>query len=56
MIGVNLSGVWRTVKAAVPKMIDAGNGGSIVITSSTAGVKGMAGIGHYVSAKHGVVG
>jgi NAD(P)-dependent dehydrogenase (short-subunit alcohol dehydrogenase family) len=56
MIAVNLSGVWRTLKAAIPKMIDAGNGGSIVITSSTAGVKGMAGTAHYVSAKHGVVG
>jgi SDR family mycofactocin-dependent oxidoreductase len=56
MIAVNLSGVWRTIKAAVPKMIEAGNGGSIVITSSTAGVKGMAGAGHYVTAKHGVVG
>ena len=56
MIAVNLSGVWRTIKAAVPKMIDAGNGGSIVITSSTAGAKGMAGSAHYVSAKHGVVG
>jgi SDR family mycofactocin-dependent oxidoreductase len=56
MIAVNLSGVWRTVKAGIPKMIEAGNGGSIVLTSSTAGVKGMAGIGHYVSAKHGVVG
>jgi SDR family mycofactocin-dependent oxidoreductase len=56
MIAVNLSGVWRTVKAAVPKMIEAGNGGSIVLTSSTAGVKGMAGATHYVTAKHGVVG
>jgi (+)-trans-carveol dehydrogenase len=56
MIAVNLSGVWRTVKAGVPTMIDAGNGGAIVLTSSTAGVKGMAGIGHYVSAKHGLVG
>jgi NAD(P)-dependent dehydrogenase (short-subunit alcohol dehydrogenase family) len=37
-------------------MVDAGNGGSIVITSSTAGIKGMAGIAHYDSAKHGVVG
>ena len=37
-------------------MIDAGNGGSIVITSSTAGIKGMAGIAHYDSSKHGVVG
>lgn len=56
MIAVNLSGVWRTIKAAVPNMIDAGNGGSIVITSSTAGVKGMRSSAHYVSAKHGVVG
>jgi SDR family mycofactocin-dependent oxidoreductase len=56
MIAVNLSGVWRTVKAGVPKMIEAGNGGAIVLTSSTAGVKGMEGIGHYVAAKHGVVG
>ena len=37
-------------------MIDAGNGGSIIITSSTAGIKGMAGIAHYDSSKHGVVG
>jgi NAD(P)-dependent dehydrogenase (short-subunit alcohol dehydrogenase family) len=48
--------VWKTVKAAAPVMIEAGNGGSIVITSSTAGVKGLTGIGHYVAAKHGVVG
>ena len=55
-IAVNLTGVWKTLKAAIPAMIDAGNGGSIVITSSTAGIKGMAGIAHYDSAKHGVVG
>jgi SDR family mycofactocin-dependent oxidoreductase len=57
MIAVNLTGVWKTVKAAVPAMIEAGNGGSIVITSSTGGVKGLPGIGaHYAAAKHGVVG
>lgn len=56
MIAVNLTGVWKTVKAAIPAMIDAGNGGSIVITSSTAGIKGMARTGHYVAAKHGLVG
>lgn len=56
MIAVNLTGVWKTIKAAVPSMIAAGNGGSIVLTSSTAGIKGMAGIAHYDSAKHGVVG
>jgi SDR family mycofactocin-dependent oxidoreductase len=55
-IAVNLTGVWKTLKAAIPSMIDAGNGGSIVITSSTAGIKGMAGIAHYDSSKHGVVG
>jgi SDR family mycofactocin-dependent oxidoreductase len=56
MIAVNLTGVFKTVRAAAPKMIEAGNGGSIVITSSTAGVKGFPGTAHYVSAKHGVVG
>ncbi len=55
-IAVNLTGVWKTLKAAIPSMIEAGNGGSIVITSSTAGLKGMAGIAHYDSSKHGVVG
>ncbi|MGH3468478.1 MAG: SDR family oxidoreductase, partial [Thermocrispum sp.] len=56
MIAVNLTGVWKTVRAAAPAMIDAGNGGCIVLTSSTAGIKGMAKAGHYVAAKHGVVG
>ena len=55
-IAVNLTGVWKTLKAAIPAMINAGNGGSIIITSSTAGLKGMAGIAHYDSSKHGVVG
>jgi SDR family mycofactocin-dependent oxidoreductase len=56
MIAVNLTGVWKTVKAAAPAMIEAGNGGCIVITSSTAGVKGLPHSGHYVATKHGVVG
>ncbi|GAA1224565.1 mycofactocin-coupled SDR family oxidoreductase [Pseudonocardia alaniniphila] len=56
MIAVNLTGVWKTVKAAVPAMIQAGNGGSIIITSSTAGLKGFPSAAHYVSAKHGLVG
>ena len=55
-IGVNLTGVWHTAKAAIPHMIDAGNGGSIVLTSSAAGLKAMQNIADYVSAKHGVVG
>jgi SDR family mycofactocin-dependent oxidoreductase len=56
MLAVNLTGVFKTVRAAAPHMIAAGNGGAIVLTSSTAGFKGMTGIGHYVAAKHGVVG
>jgi (+)-trans-carveol dehydrogenase len=56
MIDTNLSGVWRTTRAAVPHLIAGGNGGSIILTSSTAGLKGQPGIGHYVAAKHGVVG
>jgi NAD(P)-dependent dehydrogenase (short-subunit alcohol dehydrogenase family) len=48
--------VWHTAKAAVPHMIAAGNGGAIILTSSAAGLMAYPGIGHYVSAKHGVVG
>jgi len=56
VIDTNLSGVWRTTKAAVPHLIAGGKGGSIVLTSSIAGLIGQPGIGHYVAAKHGVVG
>jgi SDR family mycofactocin-dependent oxidoreductase len=56
MIDINLTGVWRTLKAAVPPMIDAGNGGSIVTISSVAGIKALPGQAHYSAAKHGVVG
>lgn len=56
MIDVNLTGCWNTVKAAIPHLTTNGKGGSIVMTSSVAGLKGMANIGHYVAAKHGLVG
>jgi (+)-trans-carveol dehydrogenase len=56
VVDVNLTGVWRTVKAAVPAMLAAGNGGSIVLTSSLAGLKGYSNIAGYVAAKHGVNG
>jgi (+)-trans-carveol dehydrogenase len=56
MLDINLTGVWHTAKAAVPHMIAAGNGGAIILTSSAAGLMAYPGIGHYVSAKHGVVG
>ncbi|MGY1667136.1 mycofactocin-coupled SDR family oxidoreductase [Geodermatophilus sp. SYSU D00696] len=56
MIDVNLTGVWRTAKVAVPHVIEGGRGGSIIMTSSTAGLQGFPNFAHYVAAKHGVVG
>ncbi|MET0901589.1 MAG: mycofactocin-coupled SDR family oxidoreductase [Mycobacterium sp.] len=56
VLDVNLTGVWNTVKATVPSMIAAGNGGSIITISSAAGVKAVPGCGHYCASKFGVVG
>jgi (+)-trans-carveol dehydrogenase len=56
VIDINLTGVWRTCRAAVPAMVEAGNGGSIVITSSVAGNRAYPNLGHYVASKHGVIG
>jgi NAD(P)-dependent dehydrogenase (short-subunit alcohol dehydrogenase family) len=56
MLDVNLTGVWKTVKAAIPPMIRQNTGGSIILTSSIAGLAGAGNLGHYVAAKHGVVG
>jgi NAD(P)-dependent dehydrogenase (short-subunit alcohol dehydrogenase family) len=56
VIDVNLNGTWRTIRAVVPAMIDAGNGGSIIVVSSAAGIKATAGNGHYSASKHGLVG
>ncbi len=55
-IDVLLTGVWHTVKATVPAMIDAGRGGSIVVIGSAVGTKATQGLAHYVTAKHGLVG
>jgi (+)-trans-carveol dehydrogenase len=55
MIDVNLTGVWHTAKATIPHLRAAG-GGSMVLISSTAGLQGSPHAGHYVAAKHGVVG
>jgi SDR family mycofactocin-dependent oxidoreductase len=55
-IDVNLTGVWLTMKAVTPTMIEQNTGGSIIITSSSGGRKGIPNSAHYVSAKHGVVG
>ncbi len=56
VLDVNLTGVFHTVKAVVPGMIEAGRGGCIVLTSSLAGLKGYSHIAGYVAAKHGVNG
>ena len=56
MIGTNLTGVWHAAKAAIPHLKAGGRGGSIILTSSAAGLMAMENIAHYVSAKHGVVG
>ena len=55
VIGVNLTGTWRTLRAVIPVMIEAGNGGSIVVVSSSAGLKATPGNGHYSASKHGLV-
>jgi SDR family mycofactocin-dependent oxidoreductase len=56
MIDINLTGVWKTVRAAGPAMINGGNGGAIVLISSVAGLAGYPHTAHYTAAKHGVVG
>ena len=56
VIDVNLTGVWHAAKAAIPHLIAGGRGGSIVLTSSTAGLVALRNMAHYVAAKHGVVG
>ncbi|BBZ45832.1 mycofactocin-coupled SDR family oxidoreductase [Mycobacterium parmense] len=54
VVGINLTGTWRTLRAAIPAMIEAGNGGSIVVVSSAAGVKATPGNGHYSASKYGL--
>ncbi len=56
MIDVNLTGVWHAAKAAIPHLKAGGRGGSIVLTSSTAGLMPFENMVHYTAAKHGVVG
>ena len=55
MIAINLSGVFRSLRAVVGHMIERGSG-RIVATSSIVGRQGSANIGHYVAAKWGVIG
>lgn len=55
MLDVNLTGVWRTCRAAVPHMMERG-WGRIINIASVAGLKGMAWLSHYAAARHGVIG
>jgi SDR family mycofactocin-dependent oxidoreductase len=55
VIDINLTGVWNTCVAAAPHLIAAG-GGSVIIISSTAGLKGQPFLAPYVAAKTGIVG
>jgi len=59
-IDTNLTGVWHACEVAIPALVAGGRGGSVVITSSTAGIKGTgtkgAGGAAYTAAKRGVVG
>jgi len=60
VINVNLTGVFNTVEAAIPSMIERNAGGAIVLTSSTAGLNGLCGPSRgglgYTASKHGVLG
>jgi SDR family mycofactocin-dependent oxidoreductase len=60
VLHVNLFGPFFTAKAAIPHLIAGGRGGSIIFTSSTAGLRGFAGAdgggAGYTAAKHGVIG
>ncbi|MDH6292438.1 mycofactocin-coupled SDR family oxidoreductase [Rhodococcus opacus] len=56
MLDVNLTGVWHTTSVAVPHLVDRGGGGSVILISSTAGLRGIPNVAHYNAAKHGVVG
>jgi (+)-trans-carveol dehydrogenase len=55
-IEINLTGVWKTIKASVPHVISSGRGGSVVITSSLAAMKASEHTAHYSASKAGLVG
>ncbi|MGW2523472.1 mycofactocin-coupled SDR family oxidoreductase [Streptomyces sp. NPDC001617] len=60
-IAVNLTGAWNTIEVCTPGMIERGAGGSIIITSSAAGLSSLGINAHpgnlaYSASKHGLVG
>jgi NAD(P)-dependent dehydrogenase (short-subunit alcohol dehydrogenase family) len=56
VMNVNLFGVWATIKAATPRMIEAANGGSVLIIGSTTAYSGYPHTGHYTTSKHALIG
>jgi SDR family mycofactocin-dependent oxidoreductase len=60
VLNVNLVGAFHTAKAAIPHLIAGERGGSIIFTSSTAGLRGFGGLQGgglgYAASKHGIVG
>lgn len=56
MIDVNLTGAWFTVSASLEWIRRGASGGSIILISSVAGLRGYANGAHYAAAKHGLVG
>ena len=56
MLDVNVTGVWNTCTAATPAIVAAGNGGSIIITGSVGSYHTDAGVAHYATSKHAIVG
>lgn len=56
VLDTNLKGAWNTTRAAIPALIDGGRGGSIVLISSAAGIRGHVAYAHYTASKHGIVG
>jgi NAD(P)-dependent dehydrogenase (short-subunit alcohol dehydrogenase family) len=56
VLAVNVKGVWLNLKHGLRAMTEAGNGGSIVNTSSGLGIRGLHAHGAYVASKHAVIG
>jgi len=56
VIDVNLKGVWHTCKCAIPFIKSHSDGGSLILISSVAGLKGIENEAAYVASKHGLIG
>jgi SDR family mycofactocin-dependent oxidoreductase len=55
-IDVNLTGVWKTIKATVPTLLRQDDGGAVILISSISGLTVELNVGHYAASKHGVNG